>query len=126
MFEEHTTPLPDDIFRLLRDFVHGYCGIYFDDGSKFLLEVPGWRIPAGMRWRTVFSPPTTSVWPALFPPWNRTTTSASCVSRSTIFPLPSSPHWAPTTTTFGMFWLSRADGPPPGVRAGARRAGAAP
>lgn len=31
-------PLPDDVFRLLRDFVHSYCGIYFDDGSKFLLE----------------------------------------------------------------------------------------
>ena len=38
MIEEQTIPLPDDIFRLLRDFVHGYCGIYFDDGSKFLLE----------------------------------------------------------------------------------------
>jgi chemotaxis protein methyltransferase CheR len=38
MFEEKTIPLPDDIFRLLRDFVHSYCGIYFDDGSKFLLE----------------------------------------------------------------------------------------
>lgn len=38
MFEEYTTPLPDDVFRLLRDFIHGYCGIYFDDGSKFLLE----------------------------------------------------------------------------------------
>ncbi len=38
MFEEQTIPLPDDVFRLLRDFIHGYCGIYFDDGSKFLLE----------------------------------------------------------------------------------------
>jgi chemotaxis protein methyltransferase CheR len=39
MFEETATPpLPDDVFRLLRDFVHSYCGIYFDDGSKFLLE----------------------------------------------------------------------------------------
>jgi chemotaxis protein methyltransferase CheR len=38
MFEDRTIPLPDDVFRLLRDFVHGYCGIYFDDGSKFLLE----------------------------------------------------------------------------------------
>jgi chemotaxis protein methyltransferase CheR len=38
MFEEKTIPLPDDVFRLLRDFIHGYCGIYFDDGSKFLLE----------------------------------------------------------------------------------------
>jgi chemotaxis protein methyltransferase CheR len=38
MFEEMTIPLPDDVFRLLREFIHGYCGIYFDDGSKFLLE----------------------------------------------------------------------------------------
>jgi len=38
MFEEQTIPLSDDVYRLLRDFIHGYCGIYFDDGSKFLLE----------------------------------------------------------------------------------------
>jgi chemotaxis protein methyltransferase CheR len=38
MFEEQITPLPDDIFRLLRDFIHSYCGIFFDDGTKFLLE----------------------------------------------------------------------------------------
>jgi chemotaxis protein methyltransferase CheR len=38
MFEEQTIPLPDDVFRLIRDFVHGYCGIYFDDSSKFFLE----------------------------------------------------------------------------------------
>lgn len=38
MFEEKTIPLPDDVFRLLRDFIHNYCGIYFDDGSKYLLE----------------------------------------------------------------------------------------
>src|SRR3954453_21459399 len=44
----------------------------------------------------------TSVWPALCPPWNRTTTSACSQSQSTILPLPSSPHWAPTTTTFAI------------------------
>ncbi len=38
MFEEQTIPLPDDVFRLLRDFVHAYCGIFFDDSSKFLLQ----------------------------------------------------------------------------------------
>ena len=38
MLTENLTPLPDDVFRLLRDFIHDYCGIYFDDGSKFLLE----------------------------------------------------------------------------------------
>jgi len=43
MYEEQTIQLPDDIFRLLRDFIHGYCGIYFDDGSKYLLERRLWR-----------------------------------------------------------------------------------
>lgn len=38
MYEDQIIPLPDDVFRLLRDFIHGYCGIFFDDGSKFLLE----------------------------------------------------------------------------------------
>ncbi len=38
MFEEQIIPLPDDVFRLLRDLIHDYCGIYFDDGSKFLLQ----------------------------------------------------------------------------------------
>ena len=47
-------------------------------------------------------PSTTSVWPALWPPWKRTTTSARSDSQSTIFPLPSSPHCEPTTTTFAM------------------------
>ena len=42
----------------------------------------------------------TKVCPALWPPWNLTTTSASLDSQSTIFPFPSSPHWDPTTTTF--------------------------
>ncbi|HEX9021200.1 MAG TPA: CheR family methyltransferase [Nitrospirota bacterium] len=38
MLEDRAIPLPDDVFRLLRDLVHSYCGIYFDDGSKFLVE----------------------------------------------------------------------------------------
>jgi chemotaxis protein methyltransferase CheR len=38
MFNEQFIPLPEDVFRLLRDFIHDYCGIFFDDGSKFLLE----------------------------------------------------------------------------------------
>src|SRR4051794_23809275 len=46
--------------------------------------------------------PITSVWPALWPPWKRTTTSARCDSQSTILPLPSSPHWAPITATFAI------------------------
>jgi chemotaxis protein methyltransferase CheR len=38
MFNDPLVPLPEDVFRLLRDFIHDYCGIFFDDGSKFLLE----------------------------------------------------------------------------------------
>jgi chemotaxis protein methyltransferase CheR len=38
MFNDPLIPLPEDVFRLLRDFIHDYCGIFFDDGSKFLLE----------------------------------------------------------------------------------------
>src|SRR6266702_7326114 len=42
------------------------------------------------------------VWPALLPPWNRTTISARFDSQSMILPLPSSPHWAPITVTLDM------------------------
>jgi len=38
MFNDQLIPLSEDVFRLLRDFIHDYCGIFFDDGSKFLLE----------------------------------------------------------------------------------------
>src|ERR1700756_2967583 len=44
----------------------------------------------------------TRVWPALWPPWKRTTMSACSDNQSTILPFPSSPHWAPTTTTLAM------------------------
>src|SRR5688500_8910482 len=56
-------------------------------------------MPEGMRCSTVFLPAMTSVWPALWPPWKRTTPWARSVSQSTILPLPSSPHWVPMTTT---------------------------
>src|SRR5262249_39916175 len=46
--------------------------------------------------------PMTSVWPALWPPWKRTTISARSDNQSTILPLPSSPHWAPTTVTLAI------------------------
>src|SRR5690606_349128 len=62
-------------------------------------NAPSRRMPDGIRCNTVFLPPMTSVWPALWPPWNRTTAPMSCVSRSTILPLPSSPHCAPRMTT---------------------------
>src|SRR4051794_31764125 len=54
-------------------------------------------MPDGIRWNLNSSPSRTIVWPALFPPWNRTTISARSASRSVTLPLPSSPHWAPTT-----------------------------
>src|SRR5437868_4632652 len=60
-------------------------------------------MPEGMRCSTVFFVPMTSVWPALWPPWKRTTPCARSVSQSTILPLPSSPHWVPMTTTFRAF-----------------------
>jgi chemotaxis protein methyltransferase CheR len=31
-------PLSPDVFRLLRDLIREYCGIFFDDASRFLLE----------------------------------------------------------------------------------------
>lgn len=38
MFEENLIPLPTDVFRLIRDFIRDYCGMYFDDKSKDTLE----------------------------------------------------------------------------------------
>jgi len=39
MFEkEELIPLPEDVFRLLRDLVRDYSGIYFDDNSRYLIE----------------------------------------------------------------------------------------
>src|SRR5436190_22566769 len=55
----------------------------------------------------------TSVWPALWPPWKRTTMSACSDSQSTILPLPSSPHCEPTTTTFAILDLSQGRRPDP-------------
>src|SRR3989454_2667633 len=62
--------------------------------------MPFLRMPEGTRCSTVFLPPITRVCPALCPPWKRTTPCAWSVSQSTTFPLPSSPHWVPMTTTF--------------------------
>src|SRR5688572_27079096 len=60
------------------------------------------RMPEGIVCRTYFSRPTTTVWPALLPPWKRTTTFTCGVMTSTTLPLPSSPHCAPTTTMLGI------------------------
>src|SRR3954451_13118110 len=87
-------------------------------------------MPLGIRCSAVFTPLITRVWPALWPPWKRTTPWAISVSQSTTLPLPSSPHWVPTTTTLRppgficcmSFWIgcksadgcgasARADGP---------------
>ena len=36
--KEEIIPLPEDVFRLVRDIIKDYCGLYFDDNSRFLLE----------------------------------------------------------------------------------------
>lgn len=30
--------LPEDVFRLLRDLISDYCGLYFDDSSRYIIE----------------------------------------------------------------------------------------
>ena len=60
----------------------------------------GWRIPEGVKWRTVCWPFTLIVCPALCPPWKRQTAKTSSLRASTIFPLPSSPHWRPRISVF--------------------------
>ena len=35
---EEIIPLPEDVFRLVRDIIKDYCGLYFDDASRYLLE----------------------------------------------------------------------------------------
>ena len=40
------------------------------------LILPSHRMPEGSRWRTYLVPRAMTVWPALLPPWPRTTTSA--------------------------------------------------
>jgi chemotaxis protein methyltransferase CheR len=39
MFDkDETVPLGEGEFRLIRDLIREYCGLFFDDGSRFLLE----------------------------------------------------------------------------------------
>ena len=38
MFEEEIIPLSDDAFRLIRDYLSDYCGLYFDEKSKPIFE----------------------------------------------------------------------------------------
>ncbi len=35
---EEIIPLSEDVFRLIRDIIKDYCGLYFDDGSRYLIE----------------------------------------------------------------------------------------
>ncbi|GAB4294821.1 MAG: protein-glutamate O-methyltransferase CheR [Desulfuromonadia bacterium] len=37
-FASPIEPLGDEEFRLLRDLIHRYCGIFFDDSSRLILE----------------------------------------------------------------------------------------
>src|SRR5438034_673621 len=60
------------------------------------------KIPEGIRCRIYFTPRWRTVWPALLPPWLRTTISARAVSTSMILPLPSSPHCIPIKIVFAM------------------------
>src|SRR5829696_4221016 len=77
--------------------------------------LPGYRIPDGIRWNFHFTPSRTMVWPALLPPWKRMTRSAFSASRSVIFPLPSSPHWAPMMTMPAISRVSLRGVPTPGL-----------
>jgi chemotaxis protein methyltransferase CheR len=36
--QEEIIPLKPEVFRLMRDFIRDYCGIFFDDDSQYLLE----------------------------------------------------------------------------------------
>src|SRR5262245_23611741 len=65
-------------------------------------SLPSRTTPDGSRESLYVAPSMTRVWPALWPPWKRTTMSACSDSQSTILPLPSSPHCDPTTTTFAI------------------------
>jgi len=35
---EANFPLSEDVFRLIRDIIKDYCGLYFDDSSRYLIE----------------------------------------------------------------------------------------
>ncbi|MFZ5906146.1 MAG: CheR family methyltransferase [Nitrospirota bacterium] len=36
--QEEIIPLEPEVFRLIRDFIRDYCGIFFDDDLRYLLE----------------------------------------------------------------------------------------
>src|SRR2546422_6760987 len=63
----------------------------------------GYRMPAGSRCSLKVSVPTITVWPALLPPWYRTTMSMASAIRWVTLPFPSSPHCVPKRAMPGMF-----------------------
>src|SRR5208283_2290812 len=63
-------------------------------------------MPEGTMWSLNSPLGFMTVWPALSPPEKRMTASAFSARRSTIFPLPSSPHWAPITATTDILFSS--------------------
>src|SRR5262249_34575607 len=65
-------------------------------------SLPGCKMPDGIRCNFQVCPLRTIVWPALLPPWKRTTASARSASMAVTFPFPPSPRWAPTTTIPGI------------------------
>src|SRR5947208_1189788 len=92
-------------------------------------QIAPWIIPEGIWWSTNSPAAVCTVCPALAPPWYRTTRSARSARTSTILPLPSSPHWAPTTTThwvFGPNTLDSPDGNKKAPAAGAKVPGPCP
>jgi chemotaxis protein methyltransferase CheR len=36
--KESVIHLTEDVFRLIRDVIRDYCGLYFDDGSRYIVE----------------------------------------------------------------------------------------
>ena len=36
--DDEVIHLPEDVFRLMRDLIRDYCGIYYDDDSRYILE----------------------------------------------------------------------------------------
>src|SRR5690349_1352673 len=103
-----TSGVASEIFRRSRTFMPAFSTFSISRSRSGTLSTtplpirqatPSRMIPEGIRFSAIFWPLITSVWPALWPPWKRTTAWTLSVSRSTTLPFPSSPHCAPMTTT---------------------------
>ena len=91
---------PVSVFQLSNSCCNTHGSITIPSPNTKLQS--GRVIPLGSKCNFITRSPSTTVCPALFPPWKRTTQLTSPASRSTNFPFPSSPHWAPSTTVAGM------------------------